>query len=214
MTDIRDYAEAVRRVLAAVLRDSGHDMRDASTCWPPQLISEADGTQLAVCACGLTVEIPGGLEVQLKGRGLTPDATPPAAADPVQPGLPLIDPSEIATPEQLEAHLLDVIQRLETGQLFERECIEAEYTARLAWELAKAKQIAKGGAAADVRMAAALAEHGDLFEKYLRAEMMRKATQAAMHNCRSMLSGYQTVARSVLTTYQAGGSPGPNRQPR
>jgi hypothetical protein len=162
----------------------------------------------------VTVEVAGGIEVQLRARGLTPGAVPPVAADPVQPGLALIDPSEIATPEMLEAHLLDVIQRLETGQLFERECIEAEYAARLAWELAKAKQIAKGGSAADIRQAAALAEHGDLYEAYLRAEMMRKATQAAMHNCRSMLSGYQTVARSVLTTYQAGGSPGPNNQPQ
>jgi hypothetical protein len=212
------HAEAVQRALIAVLRDSGHDVDDClnfhGTSRPPQVRADSDGTQLAVCGCGVVAEIPGGLEVQLRGRGLTPDAQPPTAADPVQPGLPLIDPSEIATPEQLEAHLLDVIQRLETGQLFERECIEAEYSARLAWELAKARQIAKGGAAADVRMAAALAEHGDLYEAYLRAEMMRKATQAAMHNCRSMLSGYQTVARSVLTTYQAGGSPGPNSQPQ
>jgi len=215
VTDSNDYAKAVQAALAAVLRDAGHDIDGCLVNFgQPQFGTDADATQLAICRCGVTVEIPGGLDMQLRGRGLTPDAPPPVAADPVQPGLALIDPSEIATPEQLEAHLLDVIQRLETGQLFERECIEAEYEARLAWELAKAKQIAKGGAAADVRMAAALAEHGDLYERYLRAEMMRKATQAAMHNCRSMLSGYQTVARSVLTTYQAGGSAGPNNQPQ
>jgi hypothetical protein len=216
VSDSTTYADAVQHALVAVLRDSAHyEQGSLGACsGPAQMIADGDGTQLAVCSCGAVVEIPGGLEVQLRGRGLTPDATPPSAADPVQPGLPLIDPSEIATPEQLEAHLLDVIQRLETGQLFERQCIETEYRARLAWEKAKAKQIAKGGKAADVRMAAALTEHGELYEKYLIAEMMRKATQAAMHNCRSMLSGYQTVARSVLTTYQAGGSPGPNRQQR
>jgi hypothetical protein len=215
VSDTTSYAEAVQAALAAVLRDSGHPTTaDCVSGQPPTLQADSDGTQLAVCGCGIVVEIPGGIEMQLRARGLAPDAPPPVAADPVQPGLPLIDPSEIATPEQLEAHLLDVIQRLETGQLFERDCIEAEYSARLAWELAKAKTIAKGGGAADVRMAAALADHGDLYEKYLRAEMMRKATQAAMHNCRSMLSGYQTVARSVLTTYQAGGSAGPNNQPQ
>jgi hypothetical protein len=218
VTDSAELTEAVQHVLFAVLHDSGHDVADCRRFYgdgrPAQLIADGDGTQLAVCPCSVSVEIPGGLEVQMQARGLTPGAAPPAAADPVQPGLPLIDPSEIVTPEQLEAHLLDVIKRLETGQLYERECIEAEYRARLAWEMAKAKQIAKGGAAADVRMAAALAEHGDLYEAYLLAEMMRKAVQAAMHNCRSMLSGYQTVARSVLTTYQAGGSPGPNNQPQ
>jgi hypothetical protein len=217
VSDTTTYAQAVANTLAAVLRDVGHTPDDdCRRNRPPVMQADPDAPsgQVVVCGCGVVTDIPLGLEQQMRVRGFAPDAPPPVAADPVKPGLALIDPSEIATPEQLEAHLLDVIQRLETGQLFERECIEAEYEARLRWELAKAKQVAKGGGAADVRMAMALAEHGDLYEAYLRAEMMRKATQAAMHNCRSMLSGYQTVARSVLTTYQAGGSSGPNKQPQ
>jgi hypothetical protein len=211
-----DYAHGVQRALAAVLFDGGHPEVHAHSCdiGLPHLMAADDGEQLAVCKCGVVVEIPGGIDMQMQARGLAPETAPPAAADPVHPGLPLVDPSQITTPEMLEAHLLDVIRRLEAGQLFERECIEAEYEARLAWEMAKAKTIAKGGGAADVRMAAALAEHGDLYEALLRAEMMRKATQAAMHNCRSMLSGYQTVSRSVQATYQAGGSPGPVQRGR
>lgn len=212
MTAATDYGEAVQYALTAVLRDSGHGPCDGYG--KPALQADSDGTQLAICPCGVVVEIPGGLEVQLRGRSLAPDAAPPSAADPVQPGLPLIDPSQITTPDELNAHLLDVVARLESGQLFERECIEAEYAAKLAWELAKAKQVAKGGGAEDVRTARALTEHGDLYEAAQRAEMMRKATQAAMHNLRSVLSGYQSVSKSVLATYGAGGSPGPNRQQR
>lgn len=207
-----DQAEALRQVLRAVLNDAGHDTDNIATCWPPVVASDHQGVQLAVCACGTAVEIPGGLEAQMQGRGLAVGSAPPAAADPVRPGLPLLDPSEITTPDQLEAHLIDVIGRLEAGQLFERECIEAEYAAKLAWELARAKSVAAGNGAADVRAARALADNEDLYRRWLTAEMMRKATAAAMHNCRSMLSGYQTVSRSVLATYQAGGSPGPTRQ--
>jgi hypothetical protein len=202
------YAELVEKAMVNILHAAGHT--DVIHCIPSfgpvSMQVDNDGKQWAVCSCGEIEEIPDGIESQLKSAGA------PVAADPVQPGLPLIDPSQIATPEMLEAHLLDVIQRLETGQLFERECIEAEYEARMAWERAKAKAIVKGGGAADVREARAIEEHGDLLDAWRRAEMMRKATQAAMHNLRSALSGYQTVARSVLTTYQAGGSPGPNRQ--
>jgi len=202
-----DYAEAVQRVLAAALRDSGHG--PCEQYGRPMLQTDSDGTQLAVCPCGMVTEIPGGVEAQMQTRGFAPDSPPAAASDPVQPGLPLIDPSQITTPDELNAHLLDVVARLESGQLFERQCIEAEYEAKLAWELAKAEQVAKGGGAEDVRTARALTEHGDLYRKAQLAEMMRKATQAAMHNLRSVLSGYQSVSKSVLSTYGAGGSPGP-----
>lgn len=207
MSDATAYAEAVEQALRSVLAEAGH--ADCQQYGRPALTSEHDGAQSAICPCGAMVEIHGGLEVQMQARGLTPDAPPVTSADPVYPGLPMIDPSQIVTPDQLEAHLLDVIVRLERGQIFEREAIEAEYEARLAWELARAKSIAKGGGAADVREARALEEHAELYEMYRRAEMLRKATQAAMHNCRSQLSGYQTVSRSVLATYGAGGSPGP-----
>jgi hypothetical protein len=211
VSDSGAYADAVQQALVAVLRDSAHyEQGPVAACsGPAQLIADGDGAQLAVCSCGAVVEIPAGIEQQLRGRGLLPDAGPVTASDPVYPGLPMIDPSQIATPADLEAHLLDVIVRLERGQMFEREAIEAEYNARLAWELARARSIATGGGAADVREARALTDNEELYETYRRAEMMRKATQAAMHNCRSQLSGYQSVARSVLATYGAGGSPGP-----
>lgn len=209
MTDSTERVQAVQRALVAVLNDSGHT--EAYNCarsfGHAMLMADSTGTQTAVCPCGLVVEIPGGIEVQMRGRGLTPDASPPVAADPVQPGIELVDPSQIYTPEDLERHLLDVVRRLELGQLFERECIETEYKTRLAWELAKAKTVAKAGGAADVRAALALTENQAEFEAHQVAEMMRKATQAAMHNLRSVLSGYQSVAKSVLSVYGAGGSP-------
>lgn len=211
-----DYAVAVQRTLAAVLFDGGHPEVHAHCVdrGLPDWYADDRGTQCAVCRCGVVVEIPAGIDAQMQARGFTPDTPSAVAADPVQPGLELVDPTQIYTPEDLERHLLDVIRRLEAGQLFERECIEAEYSAELAWELAKAKTIAKASGAADVRAALALTENQAQFEAFRVAQMMRKATQAAMHNLRSVLSGYQSVAKSVLSVYQTGGSPGPVQRGR
>lgn len=206
-----DRVGAVNRALATVLNESGHDVAGCVRFYgadrPPHLMADSRGVQTAVCPCGVSAEISGGIEWRIPPEDRAPDAPPAVAADPVQPGIELVDPSKIYTPEDLERHLLDVVRRLEVGQLFERECIETEYKTRLAWELAKAKTVAKAGGAADVRAALALTENQAEFEAYQVAEMMRKATQAAMHNLRSVLSGYQSVAKSVLSVYGAGGSP-------
>jgi hypothetical protein len=179
-------------MVATIVARGEHDARDSSLCYPPRVVASQTGELFVRCGCDTYVTT------------LIEQVRP---ADPVTPGLELIDPSQIYTPEDLERHLLDVVRRLELGQLFERECIEEEYAARLAWELAKAKTVAKAGGAADVRAALALTENQAEFERWQTAEMMRKAAQAAMHNLRSVLSGYQSVGKSVTATYGAGGSP-------
>lgn len=139
-----------------------------------------------------------------KGGALTYEAQ-----DPIRSTLALIDPTEMYTPDDVERHILDTLYRLETGQLFERASVEKFYAAKQAFDLKYAAcMVSSKGGAADVRKAQATVDCAQEYAALNDAEMVLKAVKATMHNLRSVITGYQSVAKSVAQTYQAGGSQG------
>jgi hypothetical protein len=204
MNDAQDYAGLLQQAVQRTLEQSGH--RDCQHLARAQY--EA-ATGMAVCGCGSYVRHdadsePGGPVVPLAG---TLEYGP---HDPLDSALPLIDPSEVYTPEQVERHILDVLYRLETGAKYERECVKRAHQAVDAWDRAFYKAIHSSSAtSADRRKAEAMVACDDagLTAEKAEALMMRDAVKATMHNLRAVLSGYQSTARSVGVAYQAGGSP-------
>jgi hypothetical protein len=130
-------------------------------------------------------------------------------ADPIRSTLALIDPTEVYGPEDVERHILDVLYRLETGALMERETIQVAYRTAQAFDTKyNAYVAANTGGAADVRKASAMVHCQHENDAMIDAKMLKEAVKQTMHNLRAVLSGYQSTARSVGSTYQAGGSQG------
>ena len=137
----------------------------------------------------------------------------PAAADPIQATLALIDPTQVYSPEDVERHILEVLYRLETGALFERETVEQASAAETAFNRKfNATVDASDQSAADRRKAEAMVAADAEYEAWMRAKMVKEAVKQTMHNLRAVLSGYQSTARSVGSAYQAGGSQGGSPQ--
>jgi len=137
----------------------------------------------------------------------------PVAADPIQATLALIDPTQIYTPEDVERHILEVLYRLEVGALFERETIEAASATETAFNRKfNAVVDSSDQSSADRRKAEAMVKADAEYEAMMRAKMVKEAVKQTMHNLRAVLSGYQSTARSVGSTYQAGGSQGAPQQ--
>jgi hypothetical protein len=164
----------------------------------------ASGT--AVCGCGVFEEYQppeGGTEVVRRQAGTMAYE----ARDPIESTLALIDPAEQYTPDDVERHILDVLSRLETGALFERQTVLDHFKAKQAFDLAyNARLLASEQRSADLRKADAMTHCADLYRALGEAEMLKDAAKATMHNLRAILSGYQSTARSVGATFNAGGA--------
>lgn len=203
--DTNDVAAQLRERCLGLLRVAGHLPCD----WSGTARYEPDAGAV-VCGCGEFVEWPDGDPIN---GGAAASAASAALerqpSDPISSTLALIDPNEQYTPVDVERHILDVLSRLETGALFERETVLAEYEAKTKFERAywAALNTSQEGAA-DRRKADAMTQCADLHEDLIRAEMLAKAVKATMHNLRAVLSGYQSTSRSVGAAYQAGGSTG------
>ena len=200
--------------LAAALARAGHDACE----YAPEVVyvpDGPDGEPVALCGCGVlaTFAAPGSTVELADGarRGGTAVYT---AADPIASTLALIDPTQMYTPDDVEHHILDVLYRLETGALFEREAIEAAYRTAQELNLAYETVIHQSQASSqDKRKAEATVKTADLARAASEAKMTKEAIKQTMHNLRSILTGYQSVGRSIQSTYQAGGSQGaPPRQ--
>jgi predicted transcriptional regulator of viral defense system len=135
------------------------------------------------------------------------------ALDPVHTTMAVLDPTQVYTPEQVEARILDCVARLEFGGAYERNVIGKAYGAKQAYEMAAAKAHVKriGEGSEKDRLALALTDTEDLFNAMTEAEMVRKAVAATMHNLRSILNGYQSVLKSINGSLPYGGSPGGGR---
>lgn len=132
-----------------------------------------------------------------------------AAKDPIAATLALIDPSEVYTPEEVERHILDVLARLETGGLFERETVVQAYESEQAFDMAYYRAFHQSEQSSDQkRKADAMVKCEQEYTAMMQAKMLREAVKSTMHNLRAVLSGYQSTSRSIQATYQAGGSPG------
>lgn len=212
MTEHDEYARQMTALCRSTLERNGHTDCNmlARAHWLPD-------SQRVMCGCGAFADAP-----ELAEEQPTPDGTGVVRLgpggeleyeprDPIESALALIDPTHIYTPEEVERHILDVLARLECGALFERQTVERHHRAVDAWDRAFFRAINTSQAtSADKRKAEAMVACDDagLSREKFEAEMVREAAKSTMHNLRSVLSGYQSVARSVGVMYQAGGSPG------
>jgi hypothetical protein len=126
--------------------------------------------------------------------------------DPIESALVAIDPTKIYTAMDIEMQLVSIEARLEQGQLFQRVWEMRALSAEIAYELAYAQAITDSEAtSADRRKAEAILACQEQLVAKLTAKTMSKAVADTMHNLRSMLSGYQSIARSVGSSMSAAG---------
>lgn len=194
-----DTAGQITDFVHRLLTDGGHvcDMAIRGTYLADQAA--------VVCGCGVVVELPRTPGGQVGGTV----AYDPA--DPIASTLALIDPTEVYTPELVEQHILDVLSRLETGALFERQAIERWSRAQAAWEERYFRTYhASAERSEGKRKAAAMVacDIAGLTQERWESKMVKDAVAATMHNLRSVLSGYQSVAKSITAAYNPGGSAG------
>lgn len=197
--DALEYSKALQRQVTQALVDRGH-----SACPGNSSARFSFEDQRVYCGCGKSYEMVGG-QPATPPAGTDLDRTAPR--DPVQAQLATIDPTLAYTPVDLEMRILDVLARLEMGAVFERHAIDDAARKELAWKEAYwiAKEASEAGAA-DRREADAMVKTLDLYRLHLEAAWVAKAVKATMHNLRSILSGYQSVAKSVSADMNAGGS--------
>lgn len=161
-----------------------------------------------ICGCGEVVdEGPDGTAYVPMS---SPDSLPAVtAADPVLSDMPPLDPNRHYTPADLERAILEQVRRLDAGLAMQAQWEEVRSRALWAYEKASARARLKvRGGAKDVRDAevrvACEREADDLAEATMRVEVLK----ASMHSLRSILSGLQSVGRSVGVLVQAGGGDG------
>lgn len=146
------------------------------------------------------------IEKQVVAEGGLASAVNPQ--DPILARVDVIDPTQPYTPADVEQHLLEATARLERGAHYERICAE-DYAAKVyEYEIAHAKALLdadKAGGAADVRAARAMVACEQLYVQRMVAKMKLDAVKGTMHSLRSVISSYQSVAKSVATAYQVGG---------
>jgi hypothetical protein len=140
--------------------------------------------------------------------GLTSAVDP---SDPILAELVLIDPTAVYDSKMVEEHLLEAVARLERGAHYERICAE-DYAQRvLVYEKAYARALLAAdsqGGAADIRKARAQIACEQEYVERMVAKMKLDAIQGTMHSLRSVCSSYQSVMKSIASTYSATGSNG------
>lgn len=152
-----------------------------------------------------------------------PDQPEPVANDPDGPAPPpalappprLLDrlrSGQIITPGDCEASLVAIVEKIDQGVGYQSEQerrlarLEEEYRTAYARAL-----LAAGERSADLRKARAEVATEELGAELAVQRIVVKTTRDAMHNLRSLLSGVQSVTRSVVASYGAGGGPGDPR---
>ncbi len=175
----------------------------------------ADAKYPETAQCGCKVLVQHGEPLGAQGEAdLVPAMTNGLAAaegrkdyhpdDPIAATIALIDPTKVYTPEEIERQILDCNARLERGAHFERAALEEEGRTELEWSNAYDLAVLNSDkGAADTRKADAMVNTRELHDAFVTARMVRKAIQSTMHNLRAVLSGYQSVGKSIANTYGA-----------
>jgi hypothetical protein len=203
--DAEDMMGELQQRSEARLRASGH-----TDCEYLRHARYDAASGMVVCGCGIFAELGNDAPTQpatQQSAAVASTGIAYVAADPIESTLALIDPTEVYAPEDVERHILDVLARLEMGEKFERQVIEKHYETKQTYDLKFAASIlASEESGMDRRKADATVKCEDEFKAMNEAEFMRKAVQATMHNLRAVLTGYQSVSRSVGAAYNAGGA--------
>lgn len=127
-----------------------------------------------------------------------------STVDPITAAIALIDPTQPYGPKEVEEHILDATARLERGMVFEAALVAAAEAQIMEFTLARARAMARqGGGSAKDREAAALLEAEQEYRNMVAAVQARDAIKSTTHTLRSVLSAYQSVAKSVAAAYEA-----------
>jgi hypothetical protein len=110
------------------------------------------------------------------------------------------------TPDEVERELVVVLDRIERGAGYLTTQEEKRGVAKLAYEIAFAKaRYNSDGRSAEQRNDDALLQCLDLYEEWQQLELVCRTAREGMHNLRSILSGLQSVARSIGVALGGGG---------
>lgn len=127
-----------------------------------------------------------------------------AEIDPITAGVALIDPTMPYGPKEVEQHILDATARLERGIAYEASLVAAAHDATMRYTLAFNRALAdQSGGDARWREAKAATRCEDEYTAMMVAISVRDAMKATTHSLRSVLSGYQSVSKSVSAAYNA-----------
>jgi hypothetical protein len=110
------------------------------------------------------------------------------------------------TPDELEREIVVVLDRIERGAGWLTTEEEKRAAAKLAYEIAFAKaRFRSEGRSAEQRNDDALLACLELYEEWQMRELTCRTAREGLHNLRSMLSGLQSVLRSIGTALGGGG---------
>jgi hypothetical protein len=102
------------------------------------------------------------------------------------------------TPVEVELEITGILSRIERGAGFQTTKVEECAAAKLEYDLAYARALLRSTARSkELREAEAMLACRDQYERWKLLELTVKTTSEGMHNLRSMLSGFQSVARSI-----------------
>jgi hypothetical protein len=102
------------------------------------------------------------------------------------------------TPEEVELEIVGILSRIERGAGFQTTKVEECAAAKLEYDLAYARALINSTARSkELREAEAMLACRAQYERWKLLELTVKTTSEGMHNLRSMLSGFQSVARSI-----------------
>lgn len=102
------------------------------------------------------------------------------------------------TPEQVELEIVGVLSRIERGAGFQTTKAEECAAAKLEYDLAYARALINSTARSkELREAQAMLACREQYERWKLLDLTVKTSAEGMHNLRSMLSGLQSVARSI-----------------
>lgn len=110
------------------------------------------------------------------------------------------------TPDEVEKELVVTLDRIERGAGWLTTQEEKRGAAKMAYEIAYAKaRFRSDGRSAEQRNDDALLQCLDLYEEWQQLELVCRTAREGMHNLRSILSGLQSVARSIGAALGGGG---------
>lgn len=127
-------------------------------------------------------------------------------ADPILSRIEIIDATLPYDSKMVEEHLLEAVRRLEQGAHFERVCAEDYADKVIGYELAFARALvaaARDGGNAPLQKAKAMTSCEVQYLDRMIAKMKLDAIQGTMHSLRSVISAYQSVMKSIASTYSA-----------
>lgn len=110
------------------------------------------------------------------------------------------------TPDEVERELVVILDRIERGAGYLTTQEEKRGAAKMAYEIAFARaRFRSDGRSSEQRNDDAMLQCLDLYEEWQMLELTCRTAREGMHNLRSMLSGLQSVARSIGVALGGGG---------